>query len=369
MLPQDLSRLLPHRLLNRSDSDHVGQPPGTLVYVGPDKSFTPTITHFAYSENRFTETGLAPGEPPDLPAESGPDSAPTHLILCKGVHDADMVTRIAEWLDLHPLTVEDILNTTGRAKAEALEDGRSFFVLKHVDFVENNALFTEQVSMVWSGDTVLLFQEGDSDLFGPVLQRLRTGRTRILTGGSDYLLIALLDCLVDRSFLTLSKLSEQVEILENQLLARPTEDNLMEIYRLKREVLFLLSALTPAQEVLTHLARESVEDVRETSKMFLRDVTDHALQVIEASRALHEVLGSMLSAHVSLAGLRMNRAMSVLTVVATIFIPLTFLAGVYGMNFTNMPELDWPWAYPALLGFMATLGLGLGIYFSRKKWF
>lgn len=367
MLSRDISRLLPRLRTTGPRPEDVGRPPGTPVYVGPDKTFPTRITHLAYSADSLTETEPAPGEAPDLPAE--PADGQTHLVLCKGVHDADTVTRIAQWFDLHPLTVEDVLNTSSRSKAEALDDDSSFFVLKHVDFLDDGALFNEQVSLIWSGNTVLLFQEGEGDLFGPVLHRIRKGRTRIRSGGSDYLVIALLDCLMDRAFLTLSKLSELIETLENHLLARPTEANLMEVYRLKREVTFLLSALTPVQEVLTHLARESPQEVKEDSRIFLRDVTDHTLQVIEASRTLHVALGSMLDAHVSLAGLRMNRAMSVLTVVATIFIPLTFLAGIYGMNFRHMPELEWPWAYPALLGLMAALGIGLWVFFSRKKWF
>ncbi len=364
MLPKDVSKLLPRRPLGRAKLEQLGQPPGTLVYIGPDKSFTPTISHLAYSADGFSETTPAPGERPDISQDDGK----THLILCKGVHEAGIVDKITQWFDLHPLTVEDILNTTTRAKAETLDDGRNFFVLKQVDFLEGRTLVTEQVSLVWSHNAVLVFQEGETDIFGPVLGRIRSGRTRIREGGAGYLVVALLDCLVDRTFLAINTLADQIEDLENRLLAKPTEANLMEVYRLKREALFLLSALTPAEEVLGHLARES-QDGGLKSKMFLRDVTDHAKQVIEAARTLHAVLGSMLDAHVSLAGLRMNRSMSVLTVVATIFIPLTFLAGIYGMNFKNMPELDWPWAYPTLLGFMAALGLGLWIYFSRKKWF
>ncbi|MBN2139510.1 MAG: magnesium/cobalt transporter CorA [Desulfovibrionaceae bacterium] len=350
----------------RNKSHKVGAPPGTLTYVGPDKAFAPRVNVVSYGPDGLAETTCDPGAPrPDL------SGWPVNLINVTGVHDTDTVKAVGQWFDLHPLVLEDILNTSQRPKIEEPDDGSLFIVVKDLEFqADSGRVNIEQVGLVWGPDFVLTFQESEHALFEPVIQRIRKGRGRMRSSGPDYLVIALLDAVVDRYYLTLSRLGERVEGLEAALLGKDLGDEtLFDIYALKRETLSLRNVLWPVQEVLNQLIKEEVGTVQEASLPFLRDVHGHAAEVVDAVDTLHDILSGMLNVYISLAGMRMNNIMKFLTIIATVFIPLTFVAGVYGMNFEYMPELSWRWGYPAVLGGMCALAAGMAVYFSRKKWF
>lgn len=354
------------RAFHRRKPESVGQSPGLLVYVGQDRDFHPTMSSISFTAGEVTEACC------ELP-DSGPpppDDGRVHLINIMGVHEPELIRRVGEWFRLSPLVLEDILDTSQRPKAEELDDGQAFLVLKSVDFsAEKSQLIEEQVCVLWGPNYVLTFQESAANLCEPIITRLRRGKGRIRTAGPGYIVIALLDSIMDRASVTLGKIAAEAEELEDELAENPDEGTLRVIYRLKREILFLRNALSPMQEVLTQLSGDEVGEFSEASEGYMRDVRDHTAKVVDEVKTLHDLLTAMLELHISLAGMRMNRTIKFLTGVATIFIPLTFLAGVWGMNFKAMPELDWEYGYFTALGLMTLVGLGMAVYFAKRKWF
>jgi magnesium transporter len=284
-----------------------------------------------------------------------------------GLHDIDLVARLGESFGLHSLALEDVLNTGQRPKADEYED-HLFCVLRNFHVTEGE-LASEQIALFLMPGLVLTFQEREGDAFEPVRERLRRGKGRIRGLGADYLAYALIDALVDQFFPILERQGERIEDLEDELIEDPTPETLQEIYRLRRELLLLRRAAWPEREVLASLHRGETALVTDDVKPFLRDAYDHAIQVLEILETYRELAGSMLDVYLSSLSHRMNEVMKVLTIIATIFIPLTFLAGIYGMNFEHMPELGWRWAYPAVWAVMIALGLGLLALFRRRGWF
>ena len=354
------------RAFHRRKPESVGQSPGLLVYVGQARDFQPSMTSISITAGEVSEACC---ELPDA-APQPDDNGRVHLYNVMGVHEPEMIRRLGERFNLSPLTLEDILDTSQRPKAEELDDGRAFLVLKSVDFsAEKSQLIEEQVSVLWGPNYVVTFQESAQNLCEPIIARLRRGKGRIRTAGPGYLIIALLDSIMDRASVTLGKIAAEAEELEDELAENPDEDTLRVIYRLKREILFLRNALWPMQEVLAQLSSEEVGEFTEASLGYLRDVRDHTAKVVDEVKTLHDLLTAMLDLHISLAGMRMNRTIKFLTGVATIFIPLTFLAGVWGMNFKAMPELDWEYGYLSALGIMACVGVGMAVYFAKRKLF
>lgn len=283
-----------------------------------------------------------------------------------GLHDAELVARLGETFGLHPLALEDVLNTGQRPKIDEYDD-HLFCVLRN--FHAGEALVSEQIALFLKPGLVLTFQELPGDCFEPVRERLRRGRGRIREMGADYLAYALLDALVDQFFPLLERQGERIEAMEDELIANPTPETLERIYRLRRELLLLRRAAWPEREVIDALGREETALIGREVKLYLRDVYDHAVQVLEILETYRELAGSMLDVYLSSLSHRMNEVMKVLTVIATIFIPLTFVAGVYGMNFDRMPELHWRWGYPASLLLMAAIAFGLVAFFRRRGWF
>ena len=284
-----------------------------------------------------------------------------------GLHDIDLVARLGECFALHALALEDVLNTGQRPKADEYDD-HLYCVLRNFH-VSDSEIASEQISLFLMPGLVLTFQEREGDAFEPVRERLRRGKGRIRGLGGDYLAYALIDALVDQFFPILERMGERIEDLEDELIEDPTPETLQEIYRLRRELLLLRRAAWPEREVLAALQREETTLVTPVVKPFLRDAYDHSIQVLEILETYRELAGSMLDVYLSSLSHRMNEVMKVLTIIATIFIPLTFIAGVYGMNFEHMPELGWRWAYPAVLTVMAVLGVGLLFFFRRRGWF
>ncbi|MES9996577.1 magnesium/cobalt transporter CorA [Desulfovibrio aminophilus] len=353
------------RAFHRRKPESVGQSPGLLVYVGQDRDFSPAVSCLTFNAAEVSE---ACRELSALPPE--PEEGRVRLINVMGVHEPDLVRRVGEYFGLSPLTLEDVLDTTQRPKAEELDGGLVFLVLKNVDYVaEQYELLEEQVCVVWGPDYVLTFQESVQNLCEPIIQRLRRGRGRIRTSGPGYIVIALLDSIMDRVSVTLGKIAAEAEELEDELAENPDESTLHEIYRLKREILFLRNAVWPMQEVLAQLSGDDVGEFNDACGDYLREVKDHTAKVVDEVKTLHDLLTAMLDLHISLAGMRMNRIIKFLTGIATIFIPLTFLAGVYGMNFKHMPELNWEYGYYASLGLMAVVGVGMAVFFAKRKWF
>jgi magnesium transporter len=345
-------------------SEKEGLAPGSLVHIGEHKTEPVRISIIDYDENNFLEKEVASVE--DCFAFR--DTATVTWINIDGVHDPKIVEKLGTHFGLHPLIQEDIMNTTQRPKLEDMNE-TLYIVARMLEFDEAGGEFdTDQLSLIVGRNFVISFQERPGDEFGPVRDRIRRGKGRIRKAGPDYLAYALLDAVVDHYFVVLEKLGERVELLEDELVSDPRKETLHEIHSLKREMIFLRKSVWPLREVVAGLERSESELVRDSTNVFLRDLYDHTIQVIDNVETFRDMLSGMLETYLSSISNRMNEVMKVLTIISTIFIPLTFIAGIYGMNFEHMPELKWRLGYFAVLGIMVVIGLIMAGFFKRKKW-
>ncbi|MDX1764691.1 MAG: magnesium/cobalt transporter CorA [bacterium] len=345
-------------------SRKAGLPPGTLVHIGERKTETVTVRCLEYDDEHFQERSV------DLLTGCvGPKkkAGVTWVDIC-GVHDVAIIERLGQAITLHPLTLEDIVNTHQRPKLESFDD-YIYLVLKLLHFDDqSHQIEIEQVSFVLGTNYVLSFQEMEKDVFDPVRERLRMGRGRIRKSGADYLLYTLIDATVDSYFVILEKIGERIEEIEEQLISDPRPETMHQIHRLKREMMYLRKSTWPLREVIGNLERDESSLVTETTRLFLRDVYDHTIQSIDTVETFRDMLSGMLDLYLSSISNKMNEVMKVLTIIATLFIPITFVVGIYGMNFENMPELKWPFGYAAVWILMVAIAISLLIYFKRKKW-
>jgi magnesium transporter len=333
--------------------------PGSLIYAGERRDFVPFIERCSYSKDTVSEACLVPGESITLE----PDRV--NLVLVVGIHDADTIRRVGSELNFPALALEDVMNAGQRPKFAWADDDTGFIVLKNMD-MDDERLKSEQVSLFWRDNLVTVFLEREDDLLDGVLGRIRKGKGRIRGEGGAYLMAAILDVLVDCNMVTLTRFSELAETLEAELDRKTTDDLLGRLYELKREVILMRNQLLPVREIFKALIGEDA-DIPEAVMAFLRDTAGHHEQVVDNVTALHDILKSMIDYQISLIGMRTNRVMQFLTVIATIFIPLTFIAGVYGMNFEYMPELSWRYGYAFALGIMALTAGAMLFYFVRKR--
>ncbi len=333
--------------------------PGSLVYAGVEREFDPYVIHYTYNPQGLTEERLGRNE------TVKPLDGCVNLFLAIGIHDSGMIADIGSALGFSNLTLEDVMNAGQRSKFVWADEETGFFVLKDMD-VNEGELESEQVSLFWRDNFVVVFMEKESDLLEGVLMRIRKGKGRIRGEGSAYLLAAILDALVDRHMITLARISELAEAVEAKLNEKMTDDLLGQLYALKREAILIRNMLIPVREIFKALLREDAE-MPESVQPYLRDTADHHEQAVEGITALHDILKSMIDYQLSLIGMRTNRVMQFLTVIATIFIPLTFIVGIYGMNFEYMPELKWRYGYFIVLGAMAAIALFMVYYFVRKR--
>ena len=326
----------------------------------------PVIAMISYSEAGVQESAIS------KPSEIVPRlAAPgVHWINVDGLGDAAALAELGEIFKLHRLSLEDVVNTGQRAKVEHYAD--HLYIVAHQIHVEDG-LRTEQISMFVGANFVLTFQELAGDQFDPVRARIREGRGRLRTGGSGYLAYALLDAIVDYYFPVLEGYGERLELLEDEVLKRPRRRSVERIYSIKRELLVLRRSMWPMRDALHGLLREETVLIQAEDRYYLQDVYDHAMRVLEMVESFRETSSSLLDVYLSSQGNRMNEIMKVLTMFASIFIPLSFIAGLYGMNFDtsspwNMPELAWPYGYFFALGLMAAVAGGLLVFFARKGW-
>jgi magnesium transporter len=353
-------------MLTKKRSKKAGLSPGTPVHIGELKTEKVKITAVRFNASEYEETDISIGED-SLP--SFPDPSCITWINVDGIHDLETIEKIGRLCKLHPLTLEDMMNTDQRPKLEEYGD-YFFLVLKMIHPSQDlDQIDSEQVSIIVRPNLVLSLREKESDIFNPVRDRLKTGKGRLRQMGSDYLAYTLMDTIVDQYFLILEKLGERIEFLQDELVANPKRMTLQKIHHLKREMIFLRRAIWPLREVLGRMERGESPLIQETTLLYLRDLYDHTIQVIDAIETFREMLSGMVDIYLSSISNRLNEVMKVLTIIATIFIPLTFIAGVYGMNFKYMPELEWKWGYPAVLLLMAAVGLCMLIFFRKRKWF
>ena len=339
--------------------------PGKLVHVGEQKKAAVEISAFHYTETACEESALKTAEEcRALQQQPG-----TTWINIEGLHDTAFMEHIGALFGLHPLILEDILNTDQRPKLDDMGEYISL-VMKMLDYDEaKGCIVTEQVSLILGDNFLITFQEGQQgDLFDPVRERLRSGKGKIRKMGPDYLAYALIDGIVDNYFAVTEKISEKIEGIEETLLSDPSNETIHGIHHLKLAILHLKKYIWPLREIINALAKGESPLIRESTLIYLRDVYDHIIHAIDTIETTRDMISGMLDIYLSSVSNRMNQVMKVLTVIATIFIPLTFIAGVYGMNFKYMPELDWPWGYPMIMGFMAAAAGVMLLLFKRKNW-
>ena len=341
-----------------------GMPPGTLIHIGERKEKEVRFTIIDYDESNFQEKEVKTVE------ESFPfkETSTVTWINLDGIHQVDVIEKIGKHFDLHPLILEDILHTEQRPKLEDFGQ-YMYIVMKMLYFDETETeIRAEQVSLILAPKFVISFQEMVGDAFNPVRERIRNSKGRIRKMGSDYLTYALIDAIVDNYFIILEKFGEKIDFIEEELVTAPTPTTLQTIHDLKREIIILRKSVWPLREVINNLERGESQLIQKSTGIYLKDVYDHTIQVIDTIETYKEMLSGMLDIYLSSVSNKMNEVMKVLTIIATVFIPLTFIAGVYGMNFEYMPELGWKWSYPLVWLIMISMGIVMFFYFKRKKW-
>jgi magnesium transporter len=341
-----------------------GSAPGTLIHTGQKKVDKVRIRLIDYDLESIEERTLESIEECYRYAEEPPVS----WINIDGLHEVSVIAAAGDHFGVHRLALEDVLTPTTRPKVEEFDE-HFLVIVKMLSFEEEtDTVLAEQVSFVVGERYLFSFQERFGDVFEPVRERLRDGQQRIRARGTDYLVYALIDAIVDRYFRILETIGDRIEELEAEALGEPSIELMHRIHGLKREVLVIRRAVWPLREALGQLYRGEIKRVNEETQLFLRDVYGHCVQVIDTVETLREVLSSTLDLYMSGVSNKMNEVMKVLTIIATIFIPLSFFAGLYGMNFDYMPELHVRWAYPTLLGAMALVAGGMLWYFRKSGW-
>ncbi len=349
---------------HRSRSKKIGLPPGTLVHVGEARVKQPMLSLFRYDADTLqeqSETSLS-----GLKLETA--DTETLWLNVHGLHDTALMTEIGRAFNLHPLVLEDILNTEQRPKLDSY-DGYLFFVTRFFHYDKHSMeISTEQISLILGHNFVLTFQERPTGSFEPIRERLRANKGNLRKSGADYLAYGLLDMIVDRYFVVLEQIGDDCEALEEELLRKPNAGVLQGIYKLKHETMELRRAVWPLREVLNALIRNEGSFFHHGTLLYLRDVYDHTVHFIESLESLRDLLAGMLDIYLSTISNRVNMEVRALTVVAMLFMPATLIAGIFGMNFRVMPLLQNPDGFWIAMGMMATIAIIMGLIFWRRQW-
>ena len=349
---------------HKKRSKKLGLPPGAMVHVGEKKVERITMSVLDYDEERVEEKDLKNVEEA-IPFKETPTVTWLNV---NGLHDVGILKKLGDHFNIHPLILEDILNTHQRPKIEVFDD-YVYIVLKMIGYNEDSKeLNIEQVSLILGPHYVITLQERPGDIFDSLRTRIRDNKGRIRRGAPDYLTYAIIDIVVDHYFLVLEKLGETIEIMEDAVVEHPTPSLMHEMHYLKSELIALRKAVWPLREMISTVVREEIGLITENSMPYFHDIYDHTIQVVDTVETYRDMVSGLLDVYLSSVSNKMNEVMKVLTIIATIFIPLTFIAGIYGMNFDFMPELHWRWAYPAVWGFMLVILVGMIVYFRKKKW-
>ena len=338
----------------------VGARPGTLAIAAT--AAAPKIHRFTYTEDVFDE-----GEVKDVATlRESVRAGAKRWIHVQGLGDESLLREIESTFSIHPLALEDVVNVPCQPKAEVYDD--HLLIIMRMAHGRGDEIVTEQVGLVLGRGHVLSFQEGQGDVFAAVRARLRSGVGRIRRAGVDYLAYALWDAIIDAFYPLVESLGEELEELEDEVMERPTHTTLLRLNRIKGSLLSLRRAIAPQREAVNMLIRDENPFVGAMVRTFLRDVYDHCVQTAEAIDAAREMVNGLMNMYLSVVSNRTNEVMKVLTIVASIFVPLTFMAGIYGMNFEFMPELHHRAGYPLLLVTMLGVAAGLILYFRHKGW-
>lgn len=343
-----------------------GLPPGKLVYIGEEKQQQQVkITVFDYDATHVEEKTFSQVEE----CFQYKNTLTNTWINLNGIHDTNVIERIGKHFGISALVLEDIVNTNSRPKIDDFKE-YVFIVLKMLDYEkEKHCLNVEQVSLILGKNFVISFQENEGDLFDGIRARLRDPASRMRTFGCDYLTYCLMDRVVDEYFLIIESMGEELETMEEDVSTNPSQQFLHRYNELKRDSVFLRKSVWPLREVINYLLRNEVGLIKPEVLPYFRDLYDHSIQVIDTTETYRDLFSDIMDLYLSTLSLRMNEVMKVLTVISTIFIPLTFIVGVYGMNFRFMPELNWHYGYLAIWGVMIVVAGGMILFFKRRKWF
>ncbi|MFA5648713.1 MAG: magnesium/cobalt transporter CorA [Bacteroidales bacterium] len=347
-----------------------GDSPGTAIHTGKKILNNVIVTIHSFNEKNFSSHTVKTIDKIDTDLTNK-----TKIwVQVQGLHDIDTLQTVWKHFNLHPLVEEDIVNTNQRPKVEPYND-YIFLVLRMINYAKDEQTsINEQVSIVLGANYVITFQESDTPIFSPVIKRLEQNDTRLRKLGPDYLAYALTDCIVDNYYNSLYTIDDIIEGIEEEVIANPKKHHLQQIHSLRNDLMVFRKSAWSLRDGLNSLLRDESPLISDEVKIFTRDVHDHLVQVIDTLENSREMVYSLYDMYMSNLSNRMNEVMKVLTIIATIFIPLTFIAGIYGMNFNpkssplNMPELNWYWGYPASIGLMAAITIIMLVFFKRKGW-
>lgn len=349
--------------LTKKHSKKQGSPPGSLIYIGERDNSEQKITVVSYNQDNLFEK-----------KETSLGEAITHIskksvtwINVSGIHEPKVIETLGHRFNWSPLVMEDILNTGQRPKCDDYKD-YLYLVLRFFHKCDNLKIDDQQFSLVLGTNYVITFMESTDEILDPVRVRIRRNGSRMRYQGVDYLAYAIIDTIVDSTFTTLEKIDDEVEKLENELFTNPSPKTIFNIQRFRKEIALLRKNLWPMREAISGLERKENALVTDNTRYFLRDVHDHLVLMIETIEGFRDVLAGMIDIYLSTINLKMNEIMKVLTIMTTLFVPLTFIASIYGMNFEIMPELHNPYGYPIVLGVMAAVAMSMLYFFHRKKW-
>ncbi len=344
---------------------NLGKSPGSLIYIGKETALDTKIKCLVYNEAQYEYITIKHIDQCVLP-----QSGEVLWLNVDGIHDPKIIEKIGECYKIHPLMLEDVLNTDQKPKIEFFNDSLLFVTFKMMEYNnQTNEVMTEHVSLILGNGFVISFQEeGKKDIFENIYLRIQTSAGKTRKNGADYLFYSLIDLLVDNYFLVIDKLGEDIEQLESDIINRHDPKTKLTLYSIKRQLSAMRKIVLPLREILSQIIRNESDFIENNTQMYFRYVQDHIVHIIESLDAYRETMNSLLDLYLSQISNKMNNIMKVLTVISVIFIPLTFLAGIYGMNFDNMPELHWQNGYFYLLGLMGASVVLMLLYFKNKKW-
>lgn len=351
--------------LIKSAAKKSGLAPGSLVYTGSAKNLPAKLNVIRYSLEHVEEQSLTTlDEIVALNKYTG-----VTWIDIDGISDIQMLEKLGKHFHLHPLIVEDIVSVEQRPKLVEY-DNCIYIVMQMITHDEKKSkISTEQLSIIVTGDTVLTFQDGPEDVLEPVRKRIRAAIGRIRKMGTDYLAYALIDAVVDHYFVVLEQIGGRIETLEDEVVKHQSALVVQDIHAMKREIIYLRRSVWPLRDAINGFREVASDLVSEDIDVFLHDLDDHILRIIDVLETYRDMLGTVLEIYMSSISLKMNAVMKVLTVISTIFIPLTFIVGLYGMNFTEqMPEFHWRWSYVAVWILMLGISGTMLVYFKKKDW-
>lgn len=346
-------------------SQKAGLAPGNLEYRGEVFTHNKTLELFQYTEAKFDKT--ASENVSVILNKVSPDQ--NNWINLIGLHNTDSIAEMGKHFNIHPLVLEDVLNTEHRPKAEETDD-YIFFTLKMFQKIEMEGVIYEQVSILLGKNYVITFQEKEGDVLGIIRDKIADETSKIRKNGIDYLFYRIVDVIVDTYYQMIEDLGDRIETLEDSIYLDANTEHYRLAQDLRRELIFLRKSVYPLREAIAKVTKENTTElVTEDTRRYFGDVYDHSIHIIETIETYRDLTSGLMDLYMTSVSNKMNEIMKVLTIIATIFIPITFVAGVYGMNFKNMPELEHDWGYPLAIIIMVLIAIVMLVYFKRKKWF